>query len=165
MATEKKAVDFTNPEAVEAELTAAAAEDAAKKEAPKKARKPAKPRVIKVSYTADRDIKKGEVIEFDYEVPRRRRGIVAGIPLDKMTDDQLRIEYRNANSVFYKTRKAGRDATKAEARLDRCKAEMAKRGIQPSSRRAVKVDAAAVANLIKSGAITVEEIQKMLDAE
>ena len=159
--SKETAVDFSNPEALEAELAATEV-----KAAPK-TRKAAKPRVITVSYTADKDIKAGETIEFEYEVPKstRTRGIVAGIPLPEMSPDQLKIEYRNANSVFYKTKKAGRDASKAEARLEACKAEMAKRGIQPTARGSAKVDAAAIADLIKSGKISVDEIQSLLDAE
>lgn len=159
----ENAVDFTNPEAIAAEL------EAAEVETPKatKTRKPAKPRIIKVHYVADHDIKAGEEVVFDYEVPKAaRRGAVAGIPVDQMTDDQLKIEYRNANSVYYKTNKAGRDTTKAQERLDRCKAEMEKRGIQPTSRAgAQKVTADVVANLIKSGKLSAEDIQKLLDAE
>lgn len=155
-------VDFENPESIAAELAAA---DAAPTSTPK-AKKEKKPRVIKVKWTADRDIKAGEEVEFEYELPAGQgtRGAVAGIPLPDMTDDQLKIEYRNANSVAYKTKKAGRDTTKADARLDACKAEMEKRGIQPTSRRgATAVDAKAVASLIASGKLSVDDIQKFLD--
>ena len=156
-------VDFTNPEAIAAELEAA--ETPAVKEP--KAKKPAKPRVIKVHFVADHDIAAGEEVVFDYEIPKsERRGVVAGIPLEEMTDDQLKIEYRNANSVFYKTNKAGRDTTNAAARLDACKTEMEKRGIQPTSRMgAQKIDAATIANLIKAGKVSAEDIQAILDAD
>lgn len=110
-----------------------------------------------------------------YNLPRSKKKLhiygaewdstAAGIPLEEMTDDQLKIEYRNANSVAYKTKKAGRDATKAEERLEHCKAEMEKRGIQPTARAAAKVDAATVANMIKSGALSVDDIQALLDAQ
>lgn len=161
--SKETAVDFSNPEALEAELAALDM-----KPEKKKTRKAAKPRIIKVSFTADRPIAAGETIEFEYELPKSAgsRGIVAGIPLEEMTVDQLKIEYRNANSVYYKTKKAGRDASKAEARLEACKAEMAKRGIQPTMRKtSVNIDATAIANLIKSGKISVEEIQALLDME
>ena len=162
---EPKAVDFTNPESVNEALAAAQeSELTAGSDAPK-TRKPAKPRVIKVTYIADKDYKAGDTIEFNYEIPKsERRGAVVGIPLEEMTDDQLKIEYRNANSVAYKTKKAGRDASKADERLERVKAEMAKRGIQPTSRATANVNAATVAELIKTGKISVEEIQKLLDA-
>lgn len=163
---ENTAVDFTNPEAVEAALAAANEQElTANTPAAPKVRKPAKPRVIKVTYVAEHDIKAGETIEFEYEVPKaERRGQVAGIALEDMTDDQLKIEYRNANSVHYKTVKAGRDATKAAERLERVKAEMEKRGIQPTARAAVSVTAESVAELIKAGKISVEELQKLLNA-
>ena len=169
MSNEKNtAVDFSNPEAVDAALAAAAEQELAAGDAAAtpKAKKPAKPRIIKVTYTADHDIKAGETIEFEYEVPKaERRGAVVGIALEDMTDDQLKIEYRNANSVHYKTVKAGRDATKANERLERVKAEMEKRGIQPTARAAAPVTAASVAELIKSGKISVEELQSLLDAD
>lgn len=158
---ENKPVDFSNPESIEQELAAAGTVVPAAKE-----KKPAKPKVIKVTYTATEDIAAGTTIEFDYEVPKSltSRGAVAGIPVTEMTDEQLKIEYRNANSVFYKTKKAGRDATKAEERLNVCKAEMEQRGIQPTGRSQATVDAAAVAALIKSGKISIEDLQSFLDA-
>lgn len=162
-ATQAGPVDFTNPAAIAAELAAKGTETAAPKA---KAKKEPKPRVIKVTYVADHDIKAGESVTFDYEVPKSMgtRGIVAGIPVNEMTDDQLKIEYRNANSVFYKTKKAGHDASKAEARLNSVKAEMEKRGIQPTARASAPVDAASVAAMIQRGSIKIDDIQKYLDA-
>lgn len=159
------AVDFSDPESLEAEL---AAVEAAGTAAPKE-KKPAKPRVIKVKWTADRDIVAGEEVTFDYELPKGEgnRGAVSGIALEDMTDDQLKIEYRNANSVFYKAKKAGKSPeviAKNEERLEACKAEMEKRGIQPTARGAVALDAQGVANLIMSGKVSVEEIQALLNA-
>lgn len=159
-------VDFDNPESINAALEAeAASEITSEGDAPKKARKPAGPKVYHIKHECDRDYKAGDIIEFDFTVPKgERRGAVAGIPLEEMTDDQLKIEYRNANSVHYKTVKAGRDASKAAERLEKVKAEMAKRGIQPTARASATVDAATVANLIKSGKISVDDIQALLDA-
>ncbi len=157
-------VDFSNPEAIEAELAAA---DVTATVGASKAKKEAKPRVIQVSFTADHDITAGEVVTFAYEVPKSAgvHGIVSGIALAEMTDDQLKIEYRNANSVFYKTKKAGKtDPAHAEARLDACKAEMEKRGIQPTARAAAPVNANTVAELIKSGKLDIAELQALLDA-
>ena len=166
---ENNAVNFDDPQSVAEALAAADAAELGAEGAPKakKERKPAGPKIIKVTYTADRDIAAGETIEFDYTLPASmRRGAVVGIPLEEMTDDQLKIEYRNANSVHYKTKKAGRDATKAVERLERVKAEMSKRGIQPTSRAtAVNVDANTVAELIKTGKISVDDIQKLLDGD
>lgn len=158
----ENAVDFSNPESLAAEL---AAVETATVKAPKEKKAP-KPRVIEVSFTADKDIAAGETVTFKYELPKSTgiRGIVAGIPLAEMTDDQLKIEYRNANSVAYKTKKAGRDASKAEERLAACKAEMEDRGISPTARAATPVDAASVAELIKAGKINIEELQNLLNA-
>lgn len=159
MEENKNVVDFNNPDAIASELAAA--------ESPKqpKPHKERKPRIVKVTFTADHDIKAGETVEFDYELPMAaQRGIVAGIPLEEMTDEQLKIEYRNANSVHYKTVKAGRNADKAAARLEACKAEMSKRGIAPTGRGGAKLDAATIANAIKSGKVSAEDIQKLLDA-
>lgn len=159
------AVDFDNPEALEAELAAAAAAPEEKKAKPKK---PAKPKVIKVKFVADRDIAAGEEIEFDYEIPKgaSRRGAVAGIPLEEMTNDQLKIEYRNANSVYYKAKKANKNPEtieKATVRLNNVKAEMEKRGIQPTSRQTKDIDAQTIANLILAGKVSAEDIQAFLN--
>lgn len=163
MTNKNNAVDFNNPEALAAELAAADEAATAAKTTEKKERKP---RTIKVSFTADHDIKTGETVEFDYTLPvsQSTRGQVAGIPLTEMTDDQLKIEHRNANSIYYKQNKAGKLTEKATERLAAVKAEMEKRGIKPSSRGTATVDASTVAELIKSGKISVEDIQKMLDA-
>ena len=160
----KTPVDFNDAASIEAELAAAEAPAEAKATGTKE-KKPAKPRTIKVSYTADHDIKAGETVEFEYELPKAQaRGVVAGIPLEEMTDDQLKIEYRNANSVHYKTAKAGRDASKAKARLDACKAEMDKRGIAPTGRGGTKLDAQTIADAIKAGKVSAADIQALLDA-
>lgn len=159
----KTPVDFTDAASIEAEL--AAAETTVAPATGTKERKPAKPRVIKVSYTADRDIKAGETIEFEYELPKAQsRGQLVGIALEDMTDDQLKIEYRNANSVYYKTSKAGRDATKAKARLDAVKAHMDQRGIAPTARGGTKLDAQIIADAIKAGKVSAADIQALLDA-
>lgn len=157
-------VDFNNPESVSAAI-AEAETQAVETTAGEKVAKPKKPRTVKVSFTADRDIKAGETIEFDYELPvsAGKRGIVAGIALEDMTEEQLKIEYRNANSVFYKQSKAGKDTTKSKERLDAVLAKMEEKGIKPTGRTTAPVTAAAVAALIKSGKISAEDIQKILD--
>lgn len=160
MSNKNAPADFFNPDSIAEEL--AAADVAAPVE--KKAKKPAKPRVITI--TVPEGLKAGDT--FEYEIPKStgKRGQVAGIPLVEMTNDQLKIEYRNANSVFYKTKKAGKDFSKAETRLNAVKDEMEKRGIQPTSRgAAMKVDAATIANLIKGGKISIDDIQAFLDAQ
>lgn len=160
-----KKVDFNNPESV-AEAIADAETQAAETATSEKAAKPKKPKTVKVSWTADRDIKAGETVEFEYELPvsAGKRGIVAGIPLEEMTEEQLKIEYRNANSVFYKQTKAGKDTTKSKERLDAVLAKMEEKGIKPTGRAAAApVTAASIAALIKAGKISAEEIQRLLD--
>ena len=162
MAKNEQPVDFSNPEALAEELAAANVEVKAPKE-----KKPAKPKVIKIEIIAEKDYAAGDIISFDYEIPKSMgtRGIVAGIPLNEMTDDQLKIEYRNANSVYYKTKKAGKDVTKSSTRLEAVKAKMEERGIQPTARTTAVVDANTVADLIKTGKISIEELQSLLDAQ
>ena len=161
--TKNEGVDFSNPESLAAELAAAAPAEGATGKT--KEKKPAKPRVLHITFVADKDYMFGDEIKFDYEVPKGDgiRGQLTGVALEEMTDDQLKIEYRNANSVAYKTKKAGHDTTKADARLEACKAEMEKRGIQPTSRGSAPVDATTVAQLIIGGKLSVEDIQKLLD--
>lgn len=179
-----KAVDFNDPKSLEEEL---AAVEAPKKAAPKKAKKKRAPKVIKVkapvgakagdmfeyniaeprivTITVPEGIKAGE--EFDYTLPSRRRGVLAGLKLTDMTDDQLKIEYRNAKSVHYKQEKANGKATpKAQERLDNVVARMEEKGIAPGTRQAASktVDAEGIAGLIKAGKVSVEEIQALLDA-
>lgn len=163
-------VDFNNPDELEKELAAANEAVETEADASAKTRKPKGPKVIKVTFTADHDIKAGETITFDYEVPvsARRVGVNTGIAIEDMNEAQLKIEYRNANSVLYKTKKAGRDATKAQERVDAVLAAMEAKGIKPGTRVATAaqpLDAAGIANLIKSGKVSVEDIQKLLDSE
>lgn len=182
MTKNNKAVDFNDPKSLEEEL---AVVEAPKKAAPKKAKKKRAPKVIKVkapagakagdmfehniaeprivTITVPEGVKAGE--EFDYTLPARRRGVLAGLKLEDMTDDQLKIEYRNAKSVHYKQEKAGKIAPKAQERLDNVIARMEEKGISPGTRQAAKtVDAEGIAGLIKAGKVSVEEIQALLDA-
>lgn len=69
---------------------------------------------------------------FEVEIPetQKRRGQLFGISLADMTDDQLKREIINANSVLYKAKQRGasEDVIAAnQARLDAAKAEKAKR--------------------------------------
>lgn len=64
------------------------------------------------------------------ELPKQGRGQVAGIPLEEMTDEQLKVELVNAKSVLYKAKKRDADAATIEAnqaRVDAAEAEKAKR--------------------------------------
>lgn len=60
----------------------------------------------------------------------QRRGQLAGVALDAMTDEQLKVEIINAKSVLYKAEKRGAAAetiAKNQARVDAAMAEKAKR--------------------------------------
>lgn len=161
-----KPVDFSNPESVAAAIAEAEtteATKATKSTAPKEK----KPKVIKVTWTADKDIKAGETVEFDYTLPvsATRRGILDGVSLDDMDEAQLKIEYRNANSVYYKQTKAGKDTTKSKARLDAVVEKMKEKGINVSTRAAAPVTAETIAALIASGKVDAAEIQAILDGK
>lgn len=69
---------------------------------------------------------------FEVEVPtsEKRRGQLYGIALEDMSDEQLKREIINANSVLYKAKQRGAsEETIAanQARVDAAKAEKAKR--------------------------------------
>ena len=63
-------------------------------------------------------------------VEKKPRGQLAGIALEDMTDEQLKREIINANSVLYKAKQRGASEeiiAKNQARLDAAKAEKASR--------------------------------------
>ncbi len=67
---------------------------------------------------------------FEVEQVKKLRGQLAGIALEDMTDEQLKREIINANSVLYKAKQRGAsdDVIAAnQARVDAAKAEKAKR--------------------------------------
>ena len=71
----------------------------------------------------------GGAIIIERPVPQRR-GALAGIALEDMTDEQLKIEIRNAKSVLYKAQKRNAPAETIlnnQARLDAALAEKARR--------------------------------------
>lgn len=74
---------------------------------------------------------------FDVEVPvaeKKPRGQLAGIALEDMTDEQLKREIINANSVLYKAKQRGASEdviAKNEARVAAAKAERDKRHPAP----------------------------------
>ena len=90
-------------------------------------------KTITVEVEAPKDLKAGEVFSVEVEIPkpkRKPRGQLAGIALEDMTDEQLKREIINANSVLYKAKQRGApEETIAanQARVDRAKAEKAKR--------------------------------------
>lgn len=79
-------------------------------------------------------------------MPKKPRGQLAGIALEDMTDEQLKREIINANSVLYKAKQrgAGEETIAAnEARVEAAKAEKAKRtGLKESESVAPNVEAA-----------------------
>lgn len=89
---------------------------------------------------------------FEVEAPapvRKQRGQLAGIALEDMTDDQLKREIINANSVLYKAKQRGaaEDVIAAnQARVDAAKAEKAKRQpvVEPSDVEAAIYEEASV---------------------
>ena len=67
---------------------------------------------------------------FEVEKVKKARGQLAGIALEDMTDEQLKREIINANSVLYKAKQRGaaEEVIAAnQARVDAAKAEKAKR--------------------------------------
>lgn len=70
---------------------------------------------------------------FEVEAPapvKKPRGQLAGIALEDMTDEQLKREIINANSVLYKAKQRGASEeviAANQARVERAKAEKAKR--------------------------------------
>lgn len=74
---------------------------------------------------------------FEAEMPvkeKKPRGQLAGIALEDMTDEQLKREIINANSVLYKAKQRGAsEETIAmnQARVDAAKAEKARRAPVP----------------------------------
>ena len=72
----------------------------------------------------------GQTMEVELPEKQKHRGQLAGIAIEDMTDDQLKREIINANSVLYKAKQRGASEeiiAKNQARLDAAKAEKAKR--------------------------------------
>lgn len=75
----------------------------------------------------------GDKFTVEVEVPkaeRKPRGQLAGIAIEDMTDEQLKREIINANSVLYKAKQRGAAEeviAKNQARVDAAMAEKAKR--------------------------------------
>jgi predicted RNA-binding Zn-ribbon protein involved in translation (DUF1610 family) len=89
----------------------------------------------------------GNKIVIERPAPQRR-GQLAGLEIDVMTDEQLKRERINSSSVLYKAQKRGASAdtiAKNQARVDAVKAEIAKREAvkAPAPTVAVEADAPA----------------------
>lgn len=84
---------------------------------------------------APKDLVAGETFMVEVERPiveKAPRGKLAGLTLDQMTNEQLKVETINSNSVLYKAiqRGAAEETIAAnQARVDAVKVEKEKRGI------------------------------------
>lgn len=90
-------------------------------------------KMFEVEVTVPEGLKEGDTFKVQVSIPvgeKKPRGQLAGIALEDMTDDQLKREIINANSVLYKAKQRGAsDETIAanQARVDAAQAEKAKR--------------------------------------
>lgn len=90
-------------------------------------------KTFEVEVTVPEGLKEGDKFTVTVEVPAKTkgaRGQLAGIAIEDMTDEQLKREIINANSVLYKAKQRGAsEETIAanQARVDAAKAEQAKR--------------------------------------
>ena len=90
-------------------------------------------KTFEVEVTVPEGLQAGDTFKIEVEVPAKvkgSRGQLAGIAIEDMTDEQLKREIINANSVLYKAKQRGAsEETIAanQARVDAAKAEQAKR--------------------------------------
>lgn len=106
-------------------------------------------KTIEVEVTVPEGLKAGDTFKVEVEIPtpvKKPRGQLAGIALEDMTDEQLKREIINANSVLYKAKQRGAaEETIAanQARVDAAKAEQAKRqGVKAATSEAPNVEGA-----------------------
>lgn len=101
-----------------------------------------------VEVTVPEGLKAGDTFEVEVETPtpeKKPRGQLAGIALEDMTDEQLKRELINANSVLYKAKQRGASEETInanQARVDAAKAEKAKRTGTQATSEAANVEAA-----------------------
>lgn len=109
-----------------------------------------------VEVTVPEGLVAGDTFTIEVEAPakeKKQRGQLAGISLEDMTDEQLKREIINANSVLYKAKQRGAsEETIAanQARVDAAKAEQAKR-------KPVVAEATAVEEALADGEVYNEE--------
>lgn len=95
----------------------------------------------------------GDTFTVEIEAPekeKKQRGQLAGIAIEDMTDEQLKREIINANSVLYKAKQRGAsEETIAanQARVDAAKAEQNKR----KGTTGADVETSAVADVLGEG--------------
>lgn len=105
-------------------------------------------KTFEVEVTVPEGLSAGDKFTIEVEAPvpeKKPRGQLAGIALKDMTDEQLKREIVNANSVLYKAKQRGAsEETIAanQARVDAAKAEKAKRAGTPAESEAPNVEAA-----------------------
>lgn len=90
-------------------------------------------RKLTFEVTVPEGLKPGDKFQAEVELPTppiSRRGQLAGLSLEEMTDEQLKREIINAKSVLYKAKKRGASEetiAKNEARVAAALAEKARR--------------------------------------
>ena len=90
-------------------------------------------KTLTVELTVPEGLIAGDVFTAEIELPaqeKKQRGQLAGIALEDMTDEQLKREIINSNSVLYKAKQRGaalETITANEARVEAAKVEKAKR--------------------------------------
>ena len=88
---------------------------------------------VTLELTVPEGLVAGDIFTVEVELPtpeKKPRGQLAGISLEDMTDEQLKRELINANSVLYKAKQRGatpETIAANEARVEAAKAEKAKR--------------------------------------
>lgn len=103
---------------------------------------------FEIEVTVPEGLTAGDKFTVEVEIPaveKKPRGQLAGIALEDMTDEQLKRELINANSVLYKAKQRGAsEETIAanQARVDAAKAEKAKRAGTTAETEAPNLEAA-----------------------
>ena len=122
---------------------------------------------FEVEVTVPEGLSAGDKFTIEVEAPtpeKKPRGQLAGIALEDMTDEQLKRELINANSVLYKAKQRGAaEETIAanQARVDAAKAEKAKRAGTPAEIEAPNVEAAMEGNETNEGVYDEEAAAEM----
>ena len=122
---------------------------------------------FEVEVTVPEGMSAGDKFTVEVEAPvaeKKPRGQLAGIALEDMTDEQLKREIINANSVLYKAKQRGAsEETIAanQARVDAAKAEKAKRAGTPAESEAPNVEAAMEGNETNEGVYDEEAAAEM----
>lgn len=109
-------------------------------------------KTFEIEVTVPKGMSAGDKFTVEVEAPvaeKKPRGQLAGIALEDMTDEQLKRELINANSVLYKAKQRGAaEETIAAntARAEAAKAEKAKRSGAKAEPEAPNVEAAMKGN-------------------